>query len=254
MKFFTQVGNGIQCYGKALLFVKNNGMSRLMLLSCLCYLLIIAFSAWLIWQGIDSLVDRVFQWSILKSIVVWAKDFPWILALTKIGIYLSSFLLFISLYKYLFLVIASPLYAYISERTSESINNTHYPFVFSQFLHDIGRGIIISIKNFISQLFITLIFYMLSFIPLLGILFALAIILTDCYYYGFSMLDYNCERDKMSVKDSRFFIKKHSGLAIGNGLIMYLSFSIPLIGVMIIAPLSAVAAGISYYDLKNKIN
>jgi CysZ protein len=61
------------------------------------------------------------------------------------------------------------------------------------------------------------------------------------------MLDYNCERNKMDVKQSSQLINSQKGLAIGNGLVMYLSLLIPFIGVMFIAPLSAVAASIAFY-------
>lgn len=250
MNFMLELKQGIASYGEAYTLIRTHKLGGLLFVSCLLYLIIIGISAWLIWLGIDSAMDSIMNWSWVKRFTNWTSDYPWILTLTKIGIYLSSFFLFVSLYKYLFLALASPLYAYISERTAEVMHNTTYPFVLSQFLSDVVRGIIISVKNFFNQLFITLVFFILSFIPVLGWFFSLGIILTDCYYYGFSMLDYNCERDKMSVRESRNFIKKHRGLAIGNGLIMYLSFMIPIVGVMFIAPLSAIAASISYAKAK----
>ncbi len=99
----------------------------------------------------------------------------------------------------------------------------------------------------IRQLFLNSLFYVLSFLPVIGWIFGLLVLMNDCYYYGFSMLDYNCERERMSVREARRFIRSHRGLAIGNGLVIFLSMMIPLVGIMLAAPLSAVAGTIAFY-------
>ncbi len=43
---------------------------------------------------------------------------------------------------------------------------------------------------------------------------------------------------------SNFFIKKHKGIAIGNGLIFTLMLFIPFVGIMITLPISTVASTI----------
>ena len=52
----------------------------------------------------------------------------------------------------------------------------------------------------------------------------------ECYYFGFSMLDYNSERNKLSARRSIEFISLHKGLAIGNGLVFYLMHLVPVAG------------------------
>ena len=103
--------------------------------------------------------------------------------------------------------------------------------------------------NAFRQLFFTLLLFLLSMIPVVGILFTLLILCLDCYYYGFSMLDYNCERHQMSVRESRNFIFAHKGAALGNGFILYLSLLIPFIGVIFVAPLSVIASTLHFYKL-----
>lgn len=252
MNFIQGIKQGIQGYSDAITLVRQQKMYGLVLLSCLFYLIVIGIAAWLMWLGIDSMLESIYQWAWVKRFTEWTSSYPWILTITKIGIYLSSFFFFVSIYKYLFLALASPLYAYISERTAEVQLQKKFSFVLSQFIADVWRGILISIKNFFNQLALTILFFLLSFIPIVGWFFSIAIILTDCYYYGFSMLDYNCERDKMSIRDSRQLIRRHRGLAIGNGLIMYISFMVPIIGITLVAPLSAIAACISYTKIHNK--
>jgi CysZ protein len=64
------------------------------------------------------------------------------------------------------------------------------------------------------------------------------------------MIDYSCERDKMSARESVLFVQRNKGLAIGNGLVFYGLFLIPIIGIVVGAPLSVIAATISMHDAK----
>lgn len=62
------------------------------------------------------------------------------------------------------------------------------------------------------------------------------------------MLDYSCERHKLSPSESILYISKHKGLAIGNGLLFYLMHGIPLIGWLLAPSYAVVAATISLYQ------
>jgi CysZ protein len=204
-------------------------------------------SAYIIWLGMDFGIDLLLNIPFLSKISIWVKDYSWIVTATKIGFYLSTFFLFISFYKYLFLALASPLFAYISERTAEIITGESLSFNLLQFSKDVVRGIILSGRNFLKQLFLTLILFIFSFIPIIGLLFSFLILIIDCYYFGFSVLDYNAEREKLTAKQSRLLISNRKGLAIGNGLMMYFSILVPFIGIIIIAPLSAIAGTLTFY-------
>lgn len=251
MKLISQFGVGLSSYQEAIRFVQKHRLGKLIALSSALYLLIILISFLLIWLGVQHFFDFILSLPYTQKLPPWLENFSWVITFIKTGIFFASLFLFFSLYKFLFLAIASPLYAYISERTAEIIHQTQYSFNAQQLMHDIIRGVQISFINFLRQLFLTVILYIFSFIPLIGLLFSLTIVILDCYYYGFSMLDYSCEREKLSVRDSRKLIAANKGLAIGNGFLLYLSLLIPFIGIIIIAPLSAVAATLSYYKIKS---
>jgi CysZ protein len=74
----------------------------------------------------------------------------------------------------------------------------------------------------------------------------------ECYYFGFSMLDYNSERNKLSVAESIDFVGNHKGLAIGNGMVFYLMHSLPVIGWIFAPSYAVIAATLSLHSLKNK--
>ena len=72
----------------------------------------------------------------------------------------------------------------------------------------------------------------------------------ECYYYGFSMMDYSCERSKLSPAASISFISRHKGLAIGNGLIFYLMHGVIIIGWILAPAYAVVAATLSLHRIK----
>ena len=154
---------------------------------------------------------------------------------------------YFSLFKYLFLIIGSPLFAYLSEKTESLIEGKDFPFSFSQLLKDMVRGIRLALRNCLWQTVYAVSILLLSFIPLVGWITPVISTFVECYYYGFSMLDYSCERHQLSPAESIAFIGKRRGLAIGNGLVFYLMHFIPIAG-WILAPSYAVVAGtISIY-------
>ncbi len=165
-------------------------------------------------------------------------------------LWLILMLFYFSLFKYLFLIVGSPLFAYLSERTEAIMEGKSFPFSFSQYWKDIKRGIRIAARNSLWQTVYTLSFLLLSLIPLAGWLTPLLAILVECYYYGFSMLDYSMERHKKTVTESIFFIGKHKGLAVGNGLVFYLMHLLPIVGWILAPAYSVVAATLSMYPMK----
>ena len=78
-------------------------------------------------------------------------------------------------------------------------------------------------------------------------------LLVECYYYGFSMLDYSCERHRLSPSESISFIGKHKGLAIGNGMVFYLMHVVPFVGWVLAPAYAVVAATISLYHRDDKV-
>ncbi len=161
-------------------------------------------------------------------------------------------LFYFSLFKYLFLIIGSPLFAYLSEKTESIIEGKDYPFSFKQLMKDIIRGIKLALRNMLWQTVYTVSILILSFIPVIGWVTPLLALLVECYYLGFSMLDYSCERNKLSTAQSIGFIGRHKGLAIGNGLVFYLMHFIPILGWLLAPGYAVIAATISLYKAKTE--
>lgn len=167
-------------------------------------------------------------------------------------LWLVLMLLYFSLFKFLFLIIGSPVFAYLSEKTASIIEGKDFPFSFTQLGKDILRGIKLALRNSVWQTVYVLSILLLSLIPLIGWLTPILAVLVECYYYGFSMLDYSMERQKKSPAESIFYIGNHKGLAIGNGFIFYLMHMLPIIGWILAPSYAVVAATLSTYPNSSK--
>jgi CysZ protein len=154
---------------------------------------------------------------------------------------------YFSLFKYLFLILGSPVFSYLSEKTESIIEGKEFIFSSTVFYHDIRRGIRLALRNFGWQTVYTIFILLLSLIPLIGSIAPVISGLVECYFYGFSMLDYSCERHKLSPSASISFISRRRGLAIGNGLVFYLMHFIPFLGWVLAPSYALVAATISLY-------
>lgn len=165
----------------------------------------------------------------------------------EIMVRLIMVLFYFSLFKYLFLIIGSPLFAYLSEKTDAILSGRDFPFSWPQLFKDMVRGIKLSLRNTLWQTVYAIFLLILSLIPVVGWVMPVVVLFVECYYYGFSMLDYSCERHKLSPTQSIEFIGKHKGLAIGNGMVFYLMHLVPIVGWVLAPAYAVIAATISLY-------
>jgi len=170
--------------------------------------------------------------------------------LAALVLLLIQLMLYFSLFKYVWLIIGSPVFAYLSEKTDAILHGREYPFNFKQLLKDMLRGISIAVRNALWQTVYMVAILLLSLIPIAGVATPVIALLVECYYYGFSMLDYSCERRNMNAQESIYYIGNHRGLAIGNGLIFYLIHLLPVLGWVLAPAYAVIAATLSLHEIK----
>jgi CysZ protein len=147
-------------------------------------------------------------------------------------------LFYFSLFKYVILIIGSPVFAYLSEKTEAIIQNKEHSINRKELQRDAARSIKMALRNCMSQTFYLIGLVLMSLLPLVGWITPVIALLMECYYYGFSMLDYSFARNGFSPQKSFQFNGRHKGLAIGNGILFYLAHI-----VIIFAPAYAIIAG-----------
>jgi CysZ protein len=88
-------------------------------------------------------------------------------------------------------------------------------------------------------------------IPVIGIVSTLLLFLVQAYYAGFGNMDYTLERH-YKYGESVNFVQKNRGQAVGNGIVFMLFLLIPVVGVILVLPLSVTAATVQTIDLIEK--
>lgn len=242
----------IQAYFKAHMFIRKHKLWKWILVPGILYTILFIAGIFMFSRTSSDFI----QWIALKTgLKTWldTSDNTFLSLLFAMGgflLWLILMLFYFSLFKYIFLIVGAPLFAWLSEKTEAIIEGKDIPFSLMQLLRDIKRGIIIALRNSMWQTVYTLSILLLSLIPLAGWLTPILAIMVECYYYGFSMLDYSMERHKKTPAESIYFIGAHKGLAIGNGLMFYLMHMLPVIGWILAPAYSVIAATLSMYPLK----
>jgi CysZ protein len=201
----------------------------------------------LISDWITGLFEAWFGVTVDNSSINWMKEYRNFFEqagqiILVLFLKLTLIYLVYKLNKYVLLILISPFLAYLSERVEAILYGKDFPFNWRQFIKDVWRGIIIALRNMIIEISVILMSWLLTFfMPFLLPFTTVFLLLVSAYYYGFSMLDYTNERKRLNLSESVRFIRRHKGLAIGNGLTFHLILIIPFLGT-IIAPITATVA------------
>lgn len=239
----------IEAYGKAHRFIKSHKLWRWIIVPGILYMILFIGSMILFWT---TAANAVHYLNTVTGLRAWVEQMNsgWIsflVSFAELVLTLLMLLFYFSLFKYLWLIVGSPLFAWLSEKTEALIEEKDYPFSFSQLLKDIWRGTRLALRNTLWQTVYTIAILILGLIPVFGWAAPVFALIIECYYYGFSMLDYSCERHKLGPAESITYIGMHKGLAIGNGMVFYLMHLVPVVGWVLAPAYAVVAATISLY-------
>lgn len=233
----------IQSYRQAHFFIKKHKLWKWILIPGIVYALLFMVSMYFF----GGTASNFIEWLNLKTgLVGWIARrqsglLGFLFALSGLFFWLMQMLLYFSLFKYVILIIGSPVFAYLSEKTEAILEGKELRFQFSEVKSDITRGIKVAIRNAALQTFYSILLVILSLIPLAGWATPVMAITNECFYYGFSMIDYNFARSHKGTASSNYFINQNRGLAVGNGVIFFLMHLVPFVG-WVLAPAYAIIA------------
>lgn len=239
----------VQSFAEAQQFIKQHRLVKWIILPGIIYTLLFIAGMILFWQSSDDVVSWI---SNKLSIEAWLQKerSPWLsffFVMTGMMLRLMLVLLYLSLFKYLILIIGSPVFAYLSEKTEAFIEGKKHAVRRADLFRDCKRGIRLALRNGGWQLLYMLCLVLLSLIPVVGWITPVIALLLECYYFGFSMLDYSLARVNFTPAQSIAFTTRHKGLAIGNGLLFFITHVL-----IILAPAYAItAATLTVHKVKN---
>ena len=194
-----------------------------------------------------GLSDNLGEWMAQVWVWDWGKE-----TFTAISTFIAAIILFaigLISYKHIIMALSSPFMSPVSERieayfTGKPAKN----YINTNFSKQLLRGIRIGMRNLFKELILTIPILLLKFVPVVNIFSAVLLFLVQAYYAGFANMDYTLERH-FKYRESVAFIRKHRGLAIGNGIGFLLLLLIPVVGVILVLPLSVTSASVIAVDL-----
>lgn len=244
----------IQSYGQAHRFIRKHKLWKWIIIPGVIYMLLFCISMYFFANSASEVVEFLLIKTGLKGWITGMKSTlaEFLVTIGGIMLWLLLMLFYFSLFKFIWLIVGSPIFALLSEKTESLKEGKSYPFNIHQFIRDVVRGIGIALRNTVWQTVYILSLILLSFIPVIGWVVPVFGLLIECYYYGFSMLDYSCERHHLSAAESIQFIGQRKGLAIANGVIFYFLHLIPIAGWIVAPSYAVIAATLCILKTKEK--
>ena len=208
--------------------------------------IVIGVSAYGFSDDIGEFISRIWVWE-------WGK--ATFTTISEIFGGLVIILLGLVLYKHIIMALSAPFMSPVSEKIEAHLLGEDSKLIHqhrnTSFQEQLWRGIRINVRNLFMELWLTVIILIISLIPVIGWFTSLLLFFIQAYYAGFGNMDYTLERH-FKYKESLPFVRKNRGIAIGNGIVFMLFLLIPVIGVILVLPLSVTAASTETVRLLNK--
>ena len=203
-------------------------------------------SAYGLSDNIGGFISKIWIWEWGKETFSSISNFIGGLIVIVIGLIL---------FKHIIMALSAPFMSPVSEKIEAHFTGqTAHSHRDTTFTQQLWRGIRINGRNLLMELLLTIPILLLKFIPIVNIFSTILLFLMQAYYAGFGNMDYTLERH-FQYKESLEFVRKNRGLAIGNGVVFILCLLIPVVGVILVLPLSVTAAStrtVEALQLKDK--
>lgn len=184
----------------------------------------------------------------ITSYWIWDLGKETISAVSSVLAVFVMLLMGFLLFKYSIVIVSAPFMGPISEKIEAHLTGKIAQTKTTSSTALILRGIRLSCRNFIREVFLTVLILLLGFIPIIGIFSTLLLVFVQAYFVGFGNMDSTLERH-FSYRQSISFVKKNKGIAIGNGVVFMLFLLIPVVGVLLVLPFSVTAASLATVPL-----
>lgn len=232
---FKNYFKGLKAYSGAFSLIGKLGLWKYffvpMLISFLTAILI-GFLAWGFSDNLGNLFSKVWVWE-------WGSETFRTISDVLAGI--TIVVLGLIVYKHVILALSAPFMSPVSEKIETHLTGVQIVQKPSQFIALLWRGIRVNVRNLFMELVFTIPILLIGFIPVIGFIATPLLFLVQAYYAGYGNMDYTLERH-LNYQQSNRFVRSHSGIAMGIGTVFMVLLLIPVIGVIVVLPLSVTAA------------
>ncbi|MDT0555503.1 EI24 domain-containing protein [Patiriisocius hiemis] len=235
MNFLKNIFIGIKAYGGTFKLISSLGLWKYFLIPMLISLITacgIGLLAWGLSDNIANLLDKLWVWE-------WGSQ-----TFHAIGEVIGALMVIalgLILYKHIIMALSAPFMSPVSERIEAHLVGKNHTHRETSNMAQLWRGVRINVRNLLMELLLTIPILLLSLIPIVNFFTSILLFLVQSYYAGFGNMDYTLERH-FEVKESVQFVRKNRGIAIGNGIVFMGMLLIPIIGIILVLPLSVTAS------------
>src|SRR5258706_9791991 len=185
----------IQSYFEAHKFIVTHKLWKWIVIPGVIYAVLFGTSIYFFGKSATAVIDYLTTSTGLGN---WIQKFQnsWLgffFAFAGINLWLILMLFYFSLFKYIWLIVGSPVFAYLSEKTESIIEGKDFPFNFKQLIKDCWRGTKLALRNTLWQTIYLVGLLLLTLVPVFGWVAPLIALSVECYYYVFSMIGFSCD-------------------------------------------------------------
>ncbi len=250
MIFFEQLFLAFKYYGETFRFIDKHNLYRYFIIPAILGLGVGLFIAWLVWATSEQVISGILSRFDFRQLSgFWGDTVEFLFKSIILGLTISGYL---KIFRYSLILVLTPSFMQLSRRIQSIELGEMTGVTFNQFIRNILRSAELTVMNFVRDLFVTSLTIVVVLILTWTVPLApFAIFLAECYFFGYSMIDYRNQFLSMTIKESRRVIRKNVGLAVGNGICFHFILLIPLLGIMFGPALALIAAGISIDEVGN---
>lgn len=192
----------------------------------------IGFAAYGLSDNLGSLIQKAWIFEFGKETFAVISEIIAAILIVALGLIV---------YKAVVMALSAPFMSPVSEKIEAHFNPGQRIYRNTDFNDQLWRGIRINSRNLFMELLWTVPIFFLGLIPVIGLIAPVLLFCMQAYYAGFGNMDYTLERH-FGYNDSIRFVKRNRGTAIGNGLVFMAVLIIPILGLILVLPLSVTAA------------
>jgi CysZ protein len=197
------------------------------------------------------------EWIILKTgLKSWVDSLSsdligFFITMGSFWLWFTLLLLYFALFKFIFIALFSPFFAYLHLRIAAIQKNEIFQFQWTPYRKLVFRALALSLTNMLWQAVYLVPIILVCTIPIIGWFTPIFTILMECYFFGYAMLDYGLATENKSRLVAATYVSRHKGLPIGNGIMFYLLHLIPVIGWMTAPFYALIAAHLNTQEIKD---
>ena len=195
----------IQAWSQAHQFIMKHRLWKWILIPGIIYTAMFVVSIYFFGKSATGVIEYLTEVTHLND---WLQRFEnsllgFLFTFAGIMLWLTLMFFYFSFFKYIWVIIGSPLFTYLSEKTESIIEGRESSLTSRDILRDAGRGTKLALRNCLWQTLYLAGLILLSLIPIVGWITPIIAMFMECYYYGFSMLDYSFSRSGFTRRRSR---------------------------------------------------